>query len=146
MISDQCSVLFVISVIRDQRFEEEFVKLGFGRRVAGAVFATALATLAVTGCSAQKPEVTESADDVTAAQTVQAIDNRFEPETVTIQAGEAVEWVMAGSAEHDVVADDGSFVSELMVEGSFTHVFDEPGEYPYDCSIHPEMTGTVIVE
>ncbi|MGO3236117.1 MAG: cupredoxin domain-containing protein [Canibacter sp.] len=111
----------------------------------GLAAVAVLALVFASGCSAQKPEVTLSAEGVEPAATVQAIDNAYEPETVTIQAGEAVEWTMAGSSEHDVVAEDGSFVSELVMTGTFTHVFDEPGEYPYDCSVHPEMTGKVIV-
>ena len=50
-----------------------------------------------------------------------------------------------GVMEHDVVADDGSFVSELVTSGEYVHVFETAGEFPYDCSVHPEMTGRVVV-
>lgn len=109
--------------------------------VTGAVTASLLS-----GCAPTKPELTPSAEGVVAAQTVHAIDNRYEPKTVRIKRGEAVTWVMSGSAKHDVVARDGSFVSPLERTGTFTHVFDTPGEYEYICSVHPEMTGKVIVE
>lgn len=97
------------------------------------------------GCAPTKPEVTLSADEVEADVTVRAIDNTYDPPVLEIAPGQAVRWVFEGTAEHDVVAEDASFVSELMREGSFTHVFDEAGEFPYDCSIHPEMTGVVRV-
>lgn len=103
------------------------------------------AAVGLTGCS-PTPEPTPSADDVEAVVVVQAVDNAYEPGEVTIQRGQAVRWDFVGTQQHDVVADDGSFVSELMTEGSFTHVFDEAGEFPYICSIHPEMQGVVSVE
>lgn len=114
-------------------------------RIAAAVGAIALAA-ALTACgSAAKPEVVPSATGVEAAVTVRVIDNRYEPAEVEIEAGQAVRWVFEGSMEHDVVADDGSFVSELQTTGEYIHVFVEAGEFAYDCSIHPEMTGKITV-
>ena len=114
---------------------------------AGAVFASAGLVVALAGCAAGKPDVVPSDADASPVVQVRAIDNAFEPSEVTIKPGEAVEWVFEGvSAEHDVVAEDGSFVSDLMYTGSYIHVFDEAGSYPYDCSLHPEMVGIVHVE
>ncbi|MBO1900686.1 cupredoxin domain-containing protein [Leucobacter weissii] len=106
----------------------------------------ALALLAgATGCAPAKPDPVPSDTGADPVVTIQVIDNRFEPSTVEIEAGQAVRWVFGGQADHDVVAEDGSFVSELMRSGEYVHVFDDPGEWAYDCSIHPEMTGTVVV-
>lgn len=120
------------------------------RACAGGAAALAVLALAfgAVGCAAPgKPDVVPSDDAAGAAGgvTVQVVDNRYEPATVEISAGEAVTWEFGGSMDHDVVAEDGSFVSELAESGSYTHVFDEPGEYAYDCSVHPEMTGVVRV-
>lgn len=104
-----------------------------------------LAMLALTGCAAGKPEVVPSDEDVKAVVTVRVIDNKFEPAEVQITPDQAVRWVFEGSMEHDVVAEDGSFVSELQATGSYTHRFTDEGEYAYDCSIHPEMQGVVKV-
>lgn len=113
----------------------------------GAAASCAIVALAaVTACSAPgKPETVPSSAGVDAAVTVMVIDNRFEPAEVQIEAGEAVRWVFDAAMEHDVVAADASFVSELMSQGEYVHVFEAPGEFAYDCSIHPEMTGRVIV-
>ncbi|WP_125098322.1 cupredoxin domain-containing protein [Leucobacter chromiireducens] len=100
---------------------------------------------ALSGCAPSKPELVPSDEGVKAAVTVRAIDNRFEPREVEIEPGQAVRWVFEGSMEHDVVAKDGSFVSELQQTGSYTHLFEEAGDYDYLCSIHPEMTGVVRV-
>ncbi|WP_449277942.1 cupredoxin domain-containing protein [Leucobacter sp. GX24907] len=113
------------------------------RGAAGIAGLTALASIA--GCSPSKPEVTPSDDDAEAVVVVQAVDNSYEPAEVTVRVGEAVRWEFEGAQEHDVVSNDRSFVSELMVEGSYVHVFDSAGEFPYLCSIHPEMQGLVTV-
>lgn len=102
--------------------------------------------LSQTGCAPAKPPLTESADDVEPAVTVRAFDNQYDPKAVEIEKGQAVRWVFEGQADHDVVAADGSFVSDLKRQGSFTHVFDTAGDFLYDCSIHPEMVGSVTVK
>lgn len=99
------------------------------------------------GCARPgKPAVVPSDDGVKAAVTVRAIDNKFEPAEIEIAPGQAVRWVFEGQMEHDVVAEDGSFVSELQKGGSYTHLFESVGEFAYDCSIHPEMTGVIRVK
>ncbi|MBP1326183.1 plastocyanin [Leucobacter exalbidus] len=114
------------------------------RGAAGVLGVGAVALL--TGCARpSKPELVPSDDEVKAAVTVWVVDNAYEPATVEVAAGTAVRWVFDGTMEHDVVAEDGSFVSELVTGGSYTHLFTEAGEFPYDCSIHPEMTGMVKV-
>lgn len=117
-----------------------------GRRLFSAVTALGLAvSLVACAGGTGKPEVVPSDSSAQPAVTVHVIDNRYEPAEVEIEAGQAVRWVFAGVMEHDVVAEDGSFVSELTIEGEYTHVFDEAGTYAYDCSVHPEMTGVVGV-
>lgn len=78
-----------------------------------------------------------------------AIDgNAFDPESMTIAAGDTIEWVNLDSATHTVTADDGSaFASdELSEDDVFRHNFEEPGQYAYSCQIHPFMHGTITVE
>jgi plastocyanin len=71
----------------------------------------------------------------------------FDPATVTIKAGESVTWTNQDPMNHTVVADNGEFKSgELGQGGIFTFKFDKAGTYAYHCSIHPSMTGTVIVQ
>jgi plastocyanin len=72
-------------------------------------------------------------------------DLAFDPVELTIQSGETVTWVWDdGGTSHDVVGE--GFRSELITGGTFSHTFEDPGTYPYICSIHPNMVGTVIVE
>lgn len=110
-----------------------------------AAGAVALGTV-LTGCQGA-PEIVPSQDHVTDVAAIIYIgDNFYEPESVEIAAGEAVRWEWVGKEKHDVVSDDRSFVSELQTEGSYTHVFEEAGDFSYLCSTHPEMRGLVIVE
>jgi plastocyanin len=76
------------------------------------------------------------------------IDNfSFVPPTVTIAAGTQVRWVNHDDIPHTVVSEDKRFKSKVMdTDEEFTYNFSQPGTYSYFCSIHPKMTGKVIVE
>lgn len=76
----------------------------------------------------------------------------FVPSTVTISAGTSVTWTNNDSMNHTVTSDTGVFNSGVIstagaygTGGSFTYTFNTPGTYPYHCTIHPTMTGSVIV-
>ncbi len=118
----------------------------FWKRILG-IGAVALLAVPLAACAGgAKPKPVPSDTGAEPAVTVTVIDNRYEPAEVEIEPGEAVRWVFKGKMEHDVVAKDGSFVSELMTTGEYVKRFDEAGEFPYDCSVHPEMTGVVRVK
>ena len=71
----------------------------------------------------------------------------FDPDTVTITAGETVTWTNEESTNHTVTADEGQFESGDLGSGeTFSLTFDEAGSYAYHCSVHPSMKGTVVVE
>lgn len=74
---------------------------------------------------------------------VTVVDNDFEPAHLGVSVGEPVTWTWAGSADHNVVG--RGLESETQSEGTFTHTFDEPGEYPYECTLHGGMRGKVTV-
>lgn len=77
---------------------------------------------------------------------VAIVDMSFQPSDVTVTASETVRWTNKMSMPHTVTADDGSFDSGPLDENqSFSHVFSDAGAFAYHCSIHPFMTGTVIV-
>ena len=78
-------------------------------------------------------------------------DSKFEAKELTVSAGTTVTWIMDASFPHTVTADDGSFDSGRMSNGqSFSFTFDQPGEFPYYCTLHggtggSGMAGTVTV-
>ena len=75
------------------------------------------------------------------------IDNfTFTPATITIEPGVNVKWLNRDDIPHTVVAKSLAFKSKpLDTDDSFSHRFDEVGEFDYFCSLHPHMTGKVIV-
>ncbi len=78
--------------------------------------------------------------------TVLIRDKAFNPPRIDARVGEAVAWKWEdGNVSHTVTADDGSFTSGEKMTGEFRQTFNQPGNYPYHCEIHPEMTGTVTV-
>src|SRR5215472_6224595 len=76
------------------------------------------------------------------------IDNFvFTPNTVTVAAGTTIHWTNHDDIPHNVVADDKSFKSKVMdTDEGFSYTFAKPGTYTYFCSIHPKMTGKVVVQ
>jgi len=76
------------------------------------------------------------------------IDNfSFTPNTLTVKAGTQITWTNADDIPHTVVSDDQSFKSKVLdTDEKFTFTASKPGTYSYFCSIHPKMTGKVVVE
>ena len=106
--------------------------------------ALALVALALGACGTSGASTAATSDDAAGRPTVTIQDLAFEPESLTVEAGDTVTWTWDdGAIEHDVAGD--GFRSEVMSEGSFRHRFDEPGTYEYVCTLHPNMTGTIEV-
>jgi plastocyanin len=71
----------------------------------------------------------------------------FSPMTLTVKAGTTVTWKNTDGEPHTVTSDTGLFRSGgLDQDDTFSFKFDKPGTYKYLCSIHPKMTGTIIVQ
>ena len=70
----------------------------------------------------------------------------FSPATVSVKTGGEVVWKNKDAAPHTITADDGSFDSGSMSQGTeYRRRFDTPGTFSYSCDIHPYMTGKVEV-
>jgi plastocyanin len=72
-------------------------------------------------------------------------DNVFEPAATTVPLGSTVTWTWQGSQNHNVTFDDGE-KSANQATGGYTRVFGKAGAYPYHCTNHGAMTGTVTVQ
>jgi len=72
----------------------------------------------------------------------------FGPAALVVRPGTTVTWVNGDDIPHTVVADDRkAFRSKVLdSDDSFSFTFATPGTYPYFCSIHPHMTGKVVVK
>ena len=72
----------------------------------------------------------------------------FGPAALVVAPGTTVTWTNGDDIPHTVVSDDKTtFKSKVLDSGdSFSFTFEKPGTYPYFCSIHPHMTGKVVVK
>jgi plastocyanin len=76
------------------------------------------------------------------------IDNfSFSPATLTVKAGTQITWANHDDMAHTVVSEDKSFKSKVLdTDEKFSFTPTTPGTYTYFCSIHPRMTGKLVVE
>src|SRR3954467_8697075 len=75
------------------------------------------------------------------------VDNfKFAPEAAAVPVGTTVTWTNRDDAPHNIVSTDQQFKSPVLdTDEQFSHRFDQPGAYRYFCSLHPRMTGHVVV-
>lgn len=79
---------------------------------------------------------------------VSVIDNEFDPAQIDVSEGTTVTWTNNGESPHTVTASDGSFDSGNLDPGAtFSHTFDQAGEFSYVCEYHEGdgMVGSVTV-
>ena len=77
---------------------------------------------------------------------VSIVDFEFKPAEIAIAAGQSVTWTNNDGAPHGLEFHDGAAgVNPLLPGAAFTRRFDKPGTYEYNCSVHPYMTGRVVV-
>jgi plastocyanin len=71
----------------------------------------------------------------------------FNPASVTVSVGDSVTWTNNDGVGHTATADDASFTTgTIAAGGSGSATFATAGTFAYHCTIHPAMTGTVIVQ
>jgi len=82
-----------------------------------------------------------------ATVTVQIRSTGFSPATITITHGDKVTWHNADRAQHQVVANDGSFASPILHSGqSWTFTFARGGVFRYHDAFAPKLTGKITVK
>jgi plastocyanin len=85
---------------------------------------------------------------VQAAETEVNIDQfTFYPQRITVKAGTTVTWTNEDDVPHTVASSIKFFKSKALdTANKFSFTFTTPGTYDYFCSLHPHMTGAVVVE
>jgi len=95
-----------------------------------------LGIVAVSGCTSSQ----------SSSNTVTIQNMAFNPSTLNVKVGTTVTWINKDTVTHDVVSDSGVFDSGNLTNGmSYNYTFNQTGSFPYHCSIHPSMTGTIVV-
>jgi plastocyanin len=117
-----------------------------GRRPSIALWATVIAAL-LTSVAAADPAAPRTSDDN--ADEIVIGNFMFGPSTLTVSAGTVVTWVNKDDDPHTVIGTDSESPIRSRPLDSGEHysiTLTKPGTYRYFCSLHPHMTGTVIVK
>jgi plastocyanin len=90
-----------------------------------------------------------SAQEKPAAAEVKIDNFSFGPATLTVPVGTSVTWTNRDDIPHTVVSTDDpkTFKSKVLdTDEKFSFTFSKAGTYAYFCSLHPKMTGKVVVQ
>ena len=111
--------------------------------VAGLAMPVMIALLLLAG----SPSVSAADQPATVSADVRIDNFSFGPQTVTVPVGATVTWTNHDDIPHTVVSTDGVFKSKVRdTDEKFSYTFTKAGTYPYYCTIHPKMTGKVVVQ
>ena len=112
-----------------------------------ALIIFAINLLFLANLSLGQAEKGASADDAKTKQIV-IKDFHFTPQTLTVKSGEKITWINRDEEPHTVVSVEKQFKKSgpLDTDQEFTITTGAPGTYTYFCSVHPKMTGTIVVE
>lgn len=102
-----------------------------------ALLGVAVSGVAVASAAAREPKEAEI-----------HIDNfTFNPAELVVARGATVKWINSDDIPHTVVEKENRFRSKPMdTDDTFTQKFDTPGVVEYFCSLHPHMTGRIVVK
>src|ERR1051325_11949411 len=77
-----------------------------------------------------------------ATKAINIYSTGFSPKSATITQGDTVTWTNRDTANHQVLATKGQFVSPILHQGqSFSFTFRAAGTYNYEDELHPGLTG-----
>ena len=108
-----------------------------------ALFVSVALAAAVVGCGGSSTTVRDASPADVGSIVMK--DNTFQPGHVEVPARTTVTWTNADQVPHNVKFDDGPSSDNLAFGATFQRVFDAPGTFDYECTIHPGMIGRVTV-
>ena len=91
---------------------------------------------------------TSGATDAATKNRIVIKDFHFTPQILKVKSGEKITWINKDEEPHTVVSVEKQFKKSgaLDTDQEFTVTAGPPGTYTYFCSVHPKMTGTIVVE
>ena len=103
----------------------------------GAAVAPILAVIVLPATGAQNETGTIGIDNFT-----------FNPRTITVKIGTTVTWTNKDDIPHAIASANNAFKKSkaLDTDDSYSFTFAAPGTYKYFCYLHPQMTGSIVVE
>ena len=70
----------------------------------------------------------------------------FGTNPLTVATGTTITWTNRDTIAHTTTANAGTWNANLAPGGSFSFTFSTPGTFPYRCTVHPNMVGTITVQ
>src|ERR1700722_11971235 len=118
------------------------------RRSVSIASLMAMSVIGLGGIVGEHKSFVARAQEKTASAAEVKIDNFvFGPAAIKVPVGTTVTWINRDDIPHTVVSTDKVFKSKVLdTDEKFSFTFTKAGEYPYFCSIHPKMTGKVVVQ
>jgi plastocyanin len=112
-------------------------------KIANNISAVTALAVAVLAASPTLPAASARAADMELK-----IDNfTFAPQRLAVKAGTTVTWINDDDIPHTVASSTKLFKSNALdTNDKFSFTFTTPGTYEYFCSLHPHMTGAIVVE
>lgn len=122
--------------------------VGLVAAVAIAACGGTSATASPSSAAASQPVSQPSSDAAGGETAVAIVNSTFDPESLTVAAGDTVTWTSEDTLPHSVVFEDDAIEDSgnLNQGDTFEATFADAGTYAYICGIHSFMTGTVVVE
>jgi plastocyanin len=103
-------------------------------------------TATATGTVTSTPTITPTPACPPVSRQVFTMDFLFQPQAISVPPGSTISWFNEGPTTHTSTSDTGIWDSGNINPGfSYQFTFNTPGTYPYHCSLHPAMTGTITV-
>jgi plastocyanin len=113
-------------------------------RISGRVL---LAVAAALACLGMAGRAAVGANPAPASKDVKIDNFTFGPADLTVPVGTTITWANRDDIPHTVVSTDKVFKSKVLdTDEKFAFTFSTPGTFPYFCSIHPKLTGKVVVQ
>jgi plastocyanin len=109
---------------------------------------TLITLMGFLSCFALADEKKEATGAAMSQNRIEIKDFSFSPQTITVKSGQQITWINHDEEPHTVVNVEKQFKKSppLDTDQVFTITADAPGTYTYFCSVHPKMTGTIIVQ
>ena len=111
-----------------------------------------IALLCVISCLGLSPfalagEMKDTDGTTSKQNKIEIKDFAFNPQIITVKSGEKITWINRDEEPHTVVSVEKQFKKStaLDTDQEFTITAGAPGTYTYFCSVHPKMTGTIVV-
>lgn len=106
-----------------------------------------IAGLAIAGLLLANPESAMGQAASASSNEVKVDNFTFSPQTLTVPVNTTVTWTNKDDIPHVIASNDGLFKSKALdTDQKYSFTFSKAGTYAYYCSVHPKMTGKIVVQ